>query len=290
MGRLIPEGICTIRTCIDCKEDISSSHGNTIRCFPCYKNNKRVKKREQEERRRERLRSVKVPNTPYTIIRPCLDCKKDTHFIHRSSVRCDLCRIEKERARNRNREARRRTKLLDLRVPTPATAIIQCQECGSSREVPYSSRPHTKFCEACSAIRLARNSVQRARFWASKNPERERANNQKHKRTLKCKFNKLKHRARKRNIEVTLTFEQYCQIVESGKCFYCDEPLPVMGHGVDRIDSSIGYVYSNCRSCCQFCNIMKSDGSEQEFIRRCSKVVDTFKKRILIEVTKGTAQ
>jgi hypothetical protein len=288
MGRLILKD--DLRTCVDCTENISLLHGNVIRCLSCHTKNKKAKKRKERAKLREHLRSVKAPYIPYTVIRPCLDCKKDTHFIHHSALRCDLCRIEKERARSRNKEARRRTKLLELRGPTPATSIIQCQECGASREVSYSSRAHTKFCEDCAYARESKRISERSRFWDSTDREYHRFEDLKYKRTPKGKFNRLKQKARKRNIEVTLTFEKYCEIVESGKCFYCDEPLPVMGHGVDRIDSSLGYVFSNCRACCQFCNIMKSDGPEQEFIRRCSKVADIFKKRILMDVTKGTTQ
>lgn len=36
-------------------------------------------------------------------------------------------------------------------------------------------------------------------------------------------------------------------------------------NGIDRIDSSKGYTFDNCRPCCYRCNVAKSDQSESDF-------------------------
>jgi len=63
-------------------------------------------------------------------------------------------------------------------------------------------------------------------------------------------------------------------------CHYCDSPpslrptgaIPV--NGIDRVDSSIGYVLSNCVPCCTTCNKMKSSLSLQDFKNAIRKIYE----------------
>lgn len=43
-------------------------------------------------------------------------------------------------------------------------------------------------------------------------------------------------------------------------------------NGVDRLDSSVGYVPENCVTCCGICNVAKLDRSPEEFVEHCNKV------------------
>ena len=47
--------------------------------------------------------------------------------------------------------------------------------------------------------------------------------------------------------------------------------LPV--NGLDRVNSSIGYVFDNCVSCCGQCNIAKSDYTKEEFLAMARRIV-----------------
>lgn len=42
---------------------------------------------------------------------------------------------------------------------------------------------------------------------------------------------------------------------------------------IDRVDSSIGYVESNCVACCAQCNIAKSDYTKDEFVAMARRIV-----------------
>lgn len=89
---------------------------------------------------------------------------------------------------------------------------------------------------------------------------------------------KILNRCKKKDMECTLTLEQFIDLVTQN-CFYCDEEPKMVGYdnnkcaktelkkcaGVDRIDSSIGYVLENCRPCCKTCNTAKASLSESEF-------------------------
>jgi len=81
--------------------------------------------------------------------------------------------------------------------------------------------------------------------------------------------------AKKRNLVFDLDVEQFKHLI-SLNCLYCDSPpLNFLNrgdfhgdfyyNGIDRVDSSIGYVYENCVPCCKYCNRAKSDMSMEEF-------------------------
>lgn len=79
----------------------------------------------------------------------------------------------------------------------------------------------------------------------------------------------------------TLTLEEFQNIVIQN-CTYCGiSPTTrqcarssIVAHGVDRIDSSKGYVLDNCVSCCKYCNIMKSICTVKNFFKHVKRIVE----------------
>jgi 5-methylcytosine-specific restriction endonuclease McrA len=76
--------------------------------------------------------------------------------------------------------------------------------------------------------------------------------------------------------EFGLTRKQFITLIK-GNCFYCNIPpsqvlkrlktdkIQVVYNGIDRLDSSIGYVNENCVSACRYCNQAKSTLSIDQF-------------------------
>jgi hypothetical protein len=85
--------------------------------------------------------------------------------------------------------------------------------------------------------------------------------------------------------EFNLTFEEFDSLVIKN-CYYCNsEPVfperfktefknreLVSFNGIDRIDSSKGYIFENCIPCCSVCNRMKSDMMQSEFLNHINKI------------------
>lgn len=69
------------------------------------------------------------------------------------------------------------------------------------------------------------------------------------------RFTIYKQGARSRGLCFRLTLDRFRELFAS-ECAYCGESP---SRGVDRIDSSIGYIESNCAPCCGRCNCMKLD-------------------------------
>jgi hypothetical protein len=79
-----------------------------------------------------------------------------------------------------------------------------------------------------------------------------------------------KHSAKRKGRAFTLTTDE-CSMLFGGNCHYCGTPPDTAyggkaverynGHffanGIDRVDSSVGYIASNCVSCCKICNRAK---------------------------------
>lgn len=120
--------------------------------------------------------------------------------------------------------------------------------------------------------------------------KREQAAIQRRKRTpIEAAFNehytRYQRNARNRNIEFSLTEEEFI-LCSSGDCLYCGG-LPVefpsrfmagqpfsgyAANGIDRIDSSVGYVVGNIVPCCGWCNMAKGTKSQSYFIQMCKAV------------------
>jgi hypothetical protein len=93
-------------------------------------------------------------------------------------------------------------------------------------------------------------------------------------------------RCKKKNIEVSITVDDYTKIIIQD-CFYCnDTPRQtnrfanrkyvntetIFANGIDRIDSSIGYTLNNCIPCCTSCNYAKHKLTQEEFFEKIKKI------------------
>lgn len=64
----------------------------------------------------------------------------------------------------------------------------------------------------------------------------------------------MKSNAKRREIEFSLTIEQYNSLPK--ECYYCGTKEDI---GVDRLNSDLGYTQENCVPCCPKCNYTKRE-------------------------------
>lgn len=87
--------------------------------------------------------------------------------------------------------------------------------------------------------------------------------------------------AAKRNLEFQLTREEFDALC-SRECTYCRRPTTATNrNGVDRRDSSRGYVAGNCVPCCAECNQMKGAVDAQRFWATCRRIAHHWRGRAL---------
>ena len=92
----------------------------------------------------------------------------------------------------------------------------------------------------------------------------------KHKNTIEYRYLRLKTGAKQRNKELQITLDQFKELWDQ-KCFYCNDIVTTAG--LDRIDSSKGYVLGNVVRCCELCNRAKNILSVEDFISHCYKII-----------------
>ena len=87
------------------------------------------------------------------------------------------------------------------------------------------------------------------------------------------KLKKIKKNAEDGHKGITMTDEEIMDMTDM-PCVYCDKETidAVKRNGIDRLDSSIGYVLDNCVSCCQMCNMMKGQVDPWTFVERCAHI------------------
>jgi len=103
-------------------------------------------------------------------------------------------------------------------------------------------------------------------------------------------------RNKKRGIVGDITLEDFI-FLSKEPCYYCNlkdsnlaqdrrgwnknkqvSDTVVKFNGIDRTDSSKGYVWGNVVSCCKYCNTAKNTMSEDEFINFIKRVYENFKR------------
>ena len=96
-----------------------------------------------------------------------------------------------------------------------------------------------------------------------------------------AKYAKYKDRAVERGFEFEFSIEEFHVLIRKN-CHYCGLPPDQkvllssergLVHGIDRIDSNIGYSKSNSVTCCDTCNKMKSAHSTDEFRIHLKRVI-----------------
>lgn len=103
-------------------------------------------------------------------------------------------------------------------------------------------------------------------------------------------FKNYEHHAKNRNLSFELTRDEFSKLTKQ-KCSYCGKP-PLQEkkgtrtngvyiyNGIDRIDSSIGYIKNNVVSCCGQCNKAKLNYSEKDFLEWVGRVYNYRLKEI----------
>ncbi len=97
--------------------------------------------------------------------------------------------------------------------------------------------------------------------------------NCKHRTYPKTRMLAYMNGAKRRNIEFDLEIEQFMSFWQK-PCRYCNDPIETIG--LDRVDSSKGYVLDNVLPCCKACNFMKGTMIQSDFIDRIHRISKYF--------------
>ena len=93
----------------------------------------------------------------------------------------------------------------------------------------------------------------------------------KNKNSVEYRFLRLKTGAKQRHKELGIDFEDFKELWKEN-CYYCGDEVNTAG--LDRVDSSKGYIKGNIVRCCEKCNRAKNNMDINEFLIHCKKIVN----------------
>lgn len=92
---------------------------------------------------------------------------------------------------------------------------------------------------------------------------------------VKKRYGHYKSGAKSRNLSFDITLNEFKNIT-SQPCVYCGEFSVYFNdswiNGIDRIDSSVGYISDNIVPCCEMCNRMKLNYNIDEWLDKIRKI------------------
>jgi hypothetical protein len=98
----------------------------------------------------------------------------------------------------------------------------------------------------------------------------------------------------KDRIKNLLSLEDFKKLIK-GNCFYCGQPpkeitlgknkivqnIKIVRNGIDRIDSTKHYSPDNCIPCCKYCNIVKSDLTQEQFFIKINEIYTHLQQKLI---------
>ena len=175
-----------------------------------------------------------------------------------------------------------------------------CIECKERRHISWFKRtsevPFEK-CKKCRKIQTEKeqNSLQikadeigislnryKKRIYEGKNREhinaRKATNKKKSPNWALNKYKSCEYSAKSRDLKFEIEEDLFLLLIKL-PCGYCGKSSENKDIGIDRIDSSVGYVSGNFIQCCKMCNLMKMSLAAEKFSEKMHKIC-SFRKLI----------
>jgi hypothetical protein len=196
------------------------------------------------------------------------------HFIgvHNDTKRCTACREDgKKNDSKRDKEhvnklARENSKKPE-RIEVKKRWNEENHEIVALANLNYRARKIKQDQEA-----YLKHKAEIAKIWRDKNPEKMKDRNHCKIHSIDEQYGVCKTTAQAKDLDFELPFELYKTIVTT-PCYYCGIIQDKGFNGVDRTDSTKGYVPDNVLPCCQMCNFMKGSDSPNTFIHHVEHIL-----------------
>ena len=107
--------------------------------------------------------------------------------------------------------------------------------------------------------------------WRDSHPEKVQEINEQKNKNMNYSYTNYKYSASLKQLMFEISQEDFILLVKS-PCNYCGIIQEKGFNGIDRLNSSVGYVKNNCVSCCAMCNYMKGCLNKDIFIQRTEHI------------------
>ena len=197
---------------------------------------------------------------------------------HGETRTCKVCRISNQRADSkRDKDHVHELANQNAQKPERKAVKLAWKEANYEKVAGYWMDARSRLIESNLEEYLKRNSDQ-SKKWRDENPEKVKVINQEKINSADKQFGVYKTCAQSKQLEFTITKGDFMDMVVL-PCHYCGIIQPKGFNGLDRLDSSEGYIVNNIVSCCEMCNMMKTCLSPTVFVNRATHI-SVYNKRI----------
>ena len=248
-----------------CREQLSESYKYSA-CQGCLELD-----REKDNKRRGV--SIKVTASE----KQCSVCckmytKEMFQGIHGETHTCKTCRDANKRA-DEKRDKEHVNELARKNSAKPERKIVKnaWKEANYEKVALYCIQHRKKMIEQDND-KYHEHNAEVMKKWRDANPEKVKEINEKKNNNINYSYVNYKNSASIKQLVFDITKEEFIKLVET-PCNYCDIIQEKGFNGIDRMNSTIGYVIDNCVSCCAMCNYMKGCLDKDIFIQRVEHII-----------------
>lgn len=202
--------------------------------------------------------------------------------IQRHKAFCPLCLVEKLQERklkkfNKTKLSQCGELLSEFNVETIESTteiawIFFCNTCRTKTKLPQHSFPRTNR-GACSTCTAKHEAKMKEKAEEKDRIRKKNAWKKQYSTKVIRKIGAIRGMAKKRGKDFTLNPEYAAKLLVQS-CVYCGKENDDKNiNGIDRIDSSHGYIYGNVQTCCAVCNRMKNDLPENQFFEHLKQII-----------------
>jgi hypothetical protein len=117
-----------------------------------------------------------------------------------------------------------------------------------------------------------KHNAEIAKAWRDKNPEKVQEAYKKKNENIDYSYLNYERNAQLKQVDFKLTKDEFYDIVKQN-CNYCGIMQDKGFNGIDRVDSSVGYIPENCITSCAMCNYMKGCLDKNIFLQRVEHIM-----------------
>ena len=190
---------------------------------------------------------------------------------------CSVCREANKRAdEKRDMERVRELSCKNSVKPERKEVKARWRDKNADKELSYCLNARAKKINE-DTEKYLKDKAEQAKKWRLENPEKVKLINEKKINSMDSQYEVYKRCANEKQLDFEITIDEYKSIVQL-PCHYCGIVQEKGFNGMDRLDSSKGYVVDNVVSCCEMCNYMKKCLSPNVFIKIAEHIYSYSKK------------
>jgi hypothetical protein len=248
-----------------CREQLPESYKYSA-CQGCLE-----KEREKDNKRR----GVTMKET--TSEKQCSVCckmytKEMFQGLNGETHTCKICRDANKRA-DEKRDKEHVNELARKNCAKPERKIVKnaWKEANYEKVAMYCIQHRKKLIEEDND-KYHNHNAEVMQKWRDANPEKVKEINEKTKNNIFKYYQVYKNSSESKQLAFNFSKEEYVKLVEL-PCNYCGIMQEKGFNGIDRVNSTIGYIKDNCVSCCAMCNYMKGCLDKDIFIQRVEHII-----------------